>query len=109
MLEVINNASRAIKLAIQKNHLYCENSSPNLAGGKPTSKRSPGTPPRNANWLAISGRPTANAKVVPARYGPDNRAAAVPKKAPKRAEATIAIKKANQTGLPKLLRVRAAA
>ena len=42
---IINEANAQI----QKNHLYCENSSPNLPGGSPTSNAIPCSPPRIAN------------------------------------------------------------
>ncbi|CAB4815576.1 unannotated protein [freshwater metagenome] len=42
---IINDASALI----QKNHLYCEKSSPNLAGDGPTSKMIPSSAPRIGN------------------------------------------------------------
>ena len=39
----------AARALIQKNHLYCENSSPNLAGATPTSKTIPSSPPKIGN------------------------------------------------------------
>ena len=40
---------RDARQLIQKNHLYCEKSSPNLAGGKPTSKTIPSSAPKIGN------------------------------------------------------------
>ena len=40
---------RDARQLIQKNHLYCENSSPNLAGGNPTSNAIPSSAPKIGN------------------------------------------------------------
>ena len=89
---------RAAAQQIQKNHLYCVKSSPREAGGNPISKEIPCSPPRIGNWFAIDGRPIASARVVPAKYGPLNRAAAKPNSAPPIAAANTATTNVNQTG-----------
>ena len=49
ILEISQIINRAASAQIQKNHLYCENSSPNLAGGSPISNATPCSPPKIAN------------------------------------------------------------
>ncbi|CAB5051643.1 unannotated protein [freshwater metagenome] len=59
--------------------------------------------------MASDGRPIASAKVVPAKYGPDKRAAAAPRSAPPIAAARTAITKHKIIGACNSIRATAAA
>ena len=55
----------------------------NQDGGYPTSTGSPSSPLKtDIKRLAIVGIASAITNVVPARYGPESRAAAIPRRAP---------------------------